>query len=58
MAEETIDYTEQQNLTRILSGMDNADKASDYADTVVFSPSLIEGTRYKYVLTNARDPRE
>ena len=58
MAEETVDYTEQRNLTRILAGMDNATEAADYADTIVFSPVQITGTRYKYTLTNAPDPRE
>ena len=58
MAEETVDYTEQRNVTRILTGMNSATKASDYADTIVFEPSQISGTRYKYTLTNAPDPRE
>ena len=53
-----VDGSEEQQLTRILTGMDNAEKASDYADTVVFSPTQITGTRYKYVLTNAPDPRQ
>ena len=57
MQEESVDYTEQQNLTRILAGMDNAEAASDYADTIVFAPNQITGTRYKYILTNAPDPR-
>ena len=52
-----IDSSEEQQITRILAGMDNADKAADYVDTVVFAPEQIEGTRYKYVLTNAQDPR-
>ena len=26
--------------------------ASDFAESLVFEPSLIEGTRYKYTLTN------
>lgn len=48
----------QRELTRILSGMDNADKAADYADTVVFAPEQISGTRFRYFLTDAADPRE
>ena len=56
--DETVDYTEQRNLTRILTGIDLATKASDYADTIVFEPSQISGTRYKYTLTNAPDPRQ
>lgn len=58
MDEETVDYTEQRNITRILTGMDEATKAADYADTVVFEPVQISGTRYKYTLTNAPDPRQ
>ena len=53
-----FDDDTDQELTRILAGMDNAEKATAYAGTVVFEPSLIEGTRYKYVLTNAPDPRD
>lgn len=53
-----VDNQTESDITRILAGMDNAEKASDYADTVVFEPVLIAGTRYKYVLTNAPDPRE
>ena len=54
----STDYTEQRELTRILTGMDVAESASDYADTVVFETQQIEGTRYKYIFTNAPDPRE
>ena len=35
--------------------MDNAEDAADYAETIVFEPEHIEGTRYKYVLTGAAD---
>jgi len=52
-----VDNSEEQQITRILAGMDNAEKASDYADTVVFAPTQMTGTRYKYMLTNAPDPR-
>lgn len=52
-----VDNATEQQTTRILAGMGNAEKASDYADTVVFEPSQIAGTRYKYVLTSAQDPR-
>lgn len=48
---------EESQLTRILAGIDNATEAADYADTIVFEPSQIEGTRYKYTLTSAADPR-
>lgn len=53
-----VDSSIAQQLTRILAGMDNADKAADYGDTVVFEPVQITGTRYRYVLTNAPDPRQ
>ena len=53
----STDYSEQQDLTRILAGMDNAEKAADYGETIVFAPQQITGTRYKYMLTNAEDPR-
>lgn len=52
-----VDSSAELDLARVLAGMENADKAADYADTVIFEPELIEGTRYKYVLTNAPDPR-
>ena len=48
----------EQDIARIVAGTENATKAADYADTVVFSPTNISGTRYKYVLTNAPDPRD
>lgn len=54
---QAVDGNEQQDLTRILSGMDNAVKATAYVGTVVFEPALISGTKYKYILTNALDPR-
>ena len=57
MTEEQTDYTKPQEVTRILNGMDSAEKAADYADTVIFEPVAITGTRYKYTLTNAPDPR-
>ena len=57
MADENVDYTKESQLTRILTGMNTATKAADYADTVKFTPEQIEGTRYKYILTNAPDPR-
>lgn len=55
---EAVDSSTEQDLTRILAGMDNAEKATAYADTVVFEPDQITGTRYKYIFTNAPDPRE
>ena len=53
-----VDSSTEQQITRILAGMDNAEKATEYAGTVVFEPDQIVGTRYKYVFTDAPDPRE
>lgn len=53
-----VDQSVEQELTRIMAGADNARKATAYAGTVVFAPSQISGTRYKYVFTNADDPRD
>ena len=47
----------QQQIERILTAYDNAEKSADFVETVVFEESLIEGTRYKYIFTNAADPR-
>lgn len=52
-----VDDSTQEDLTRILAGTENAEKASDYVDTVVFAPAQMMGTRYKYTLTSAADPR-
>lgn len=52
-----VDSSFEQELTRILAGADRAERATAYVGTVVFAPSQITGTRYKYVLTNAPDPR-
>lgn len=55
---EKVDSNAEQTLSRILAGMDNAEKATEYAGTVIFDISQIEGTRYKYIFTNAQDPRQ
>lgn len=47
----------EQEINRIIAGMNEAERESDYADTVAFEPALVSGTRYKYVLTSAEDPR-
>ena len=52
------DTNEINELTRILAGMDNAVKATEYVGTIKLIPSIIEGTRYKYILTDAPDPRK
>lgn len=51
--------TEAQ-VDRVIAGINDAEINSDYADTIVFEPGTnpVEGTRYKYILTSAADPRE
>ena len=53
-----VDSGTEQELTRILAGADNAEDATAYAATVKFEPEQIAGTRYKYILTDAPDPRK
>ena len=55
---EEVDHSKEADITRILSGMDNAEKATAYAGTVKFIPAIVAGTRNKYILTDAPDPRE
>lgn len=52
-----VDTDTERELTKVLAVYDNAIKEAAFVDTVVFEPSQITGDRYKYVLTNARDPR-
>lgn len=52
-----VDDVLEQDLSRIFTAMDNAEKASDFANTVIFEPVNITGNRYKFELTNAPDPR-
>ena len=52
------DKNVESEVTRIISGTDAAKKATEYAGTVVFAPEQISGPRYKYVLTDAPDPRD
>lgn len=54
---QAVDSSTERDITRILTGMSNAEKAAAFAETLVFEPGLITGTRYKYTLTNADDPR-
>lgn len=56
MEEEAVNYTEQMELTRIITGMNSATEAADYADTIILEPEQITGSRYKYILTNEEDP--
>lgn len=52
-----VDESTERKLTEILAVYDGTIKETAFAGTVVFEPALIAGTRYKYVLTNAQDPR-
>lgn len=45
-----VDDGTQQMLTRIMTDYDNMASAVSFANRIVFSPSQIEGTRYKYTL--------
>lgn len=44
-------------VSRIINGAEAATKATAYANTVVMEMQQITGDRYRYVLTNAADPR-
>ena len=55
---QAVDNNTENTLTRILSAYSNAQNAIAYAWTVVLEPVNIIGDRYKYVLTNAPDPRQ
>ena len=49
-----VDNSLEQDVTRILTGEDRAQSATAYAETIVFEPAQISGTRYKYILTSAQ----
>ena len=42
---------------REIDGAEAATKATQYANTIVMEMQQITGTRYRYTLTNAADPR-
>lgn len=44
-------------ISRIIDGAEAATKATQYANTIVMEMQQITGTRYRYTLTNAADPR-
>ena len=48
----------EPDVERSVAGVNSAIRASDKADTIVFEPELIDGTRYKYVLTTLFVDRE
>ena len=53
-----VDDDEEQLITRIVGGASNAERATAYAGTVIFEPTQITENRYKYIFTNAADPRD
>lgn len=52
-----VDNSAEQQIAELLSAYDAAMKGKAYVDTAVFAPALISGTRYRYIFTNAPDPR-
>ena len=49
----------QQEITELLTAIDQTGKAVGYEDTIVMDvdSTPVEGTRYRYILTNGNDPR-
>ena len=54
---EYVDNNVEQQITRIISGYENAQKSAEYVDTIQLDMIQITGTRYRYILSNAEDPR-
>lgn len=54
----TFDQNPEIIVSEILAASDNAEKAILFYQSIVLSPQQIEGTRYKYIWTNAPDPRK
>lgn len=52
-----VDDNYGAKISRIIFGAEAATKATQYANTIEMEMTLITGTRYKYTLTNAADPR-
>lgn len=50
----------QQEITELLTAVEQTTLAVGYAETVVMDvdSTPIEGTRYRYIFTNADDPRQ
>ena len=47
----------EAEINKIVNDMNQARRQSDWADTVVFEPQQLSGTRYKYVLTTEFNDR-
>jgi len=54
---EKYDSTPENDIERILAGTDNAQRAITFVNSLVMAPTQIRATRYRYVFTNAEDPR-
>lgn len=48
----------EQEINRVIAGMNTAEDASDYADSIVFEEQQMTGTRYKYIWTQGYSPEE
>lgn len=49
---QSYDSLVPEQISRIISGVDVAEQAVEFADRVVFEPTQLSGTRYKYTLLN------
>lgn len=47
----------QQEITRLLNAIDRDQRDSDYADAIKFDAQQIEGTRYRFRLSEAEPER-
>ena len=52
-----VDASIEQMITELVTAHNVMMDSAAFGSTVIFEPTLIEGTRYKYVLTNTADPR-
>lgn len=50
----------EQEIQTLLTAVENTTLAVGYANTVVMDvdSTPVEGTRYRYILSNAEDPRQ
>ena len=48
---------DQREITRLLNAIDRCEKDSDYADAIKFDVQNIEGTRYRFRLSEAEPER-
>lgn len=50
----------EQEIQELLTAVENTELSVGYANTIVLEvdSTPVEGTRYRYILTNAHDPRD